>query len=32
MEYSDIIFTHDVDYQVYIKRNPTIMGVKLYLK
>jgi hypothetical protein len=32
MEYSDTIFTHDINYQVYIKPNPTIMGVKKNLK
>jgi hypothetical protein len=32
MEYSDTIFAHDIDYQVYIKPNPTIMRIKFFLK
>jgi hypothetical protein len=32
MEYIDTIFTHDIDYQIYIKPNPTIMGVKFFWK
>jgi hypothetical protein len=32
MEYIDTIFAHDMDYQVYIKLNPTIMGIKFFLK
>jgi hypothetical protein len=32
MEYSDTIFAHDIDYQVYIKPNPTIMGIKFFFE